>query len=443
MDRNTQKNLHILTQLPGTVYVVGGTLRDYFLGKTPIDFDFAVQDAPRLAELFATHIKRHLIRLHDTPGRETLRVAMSGGVFFDFSEMQGNNIEQDLARRDFTINAMAVPLEEYLAEDWQPLDPFQGRADLEKKIVRVLPGSIFESDPLRIVRAFRFSGTLEFDIEDNTLEKIAAAHTGLKSVAAERIANEWLLLLNSKKVLPLARLMSRTGVLGQLIPAIHAPGKNPAKARETLETLESLEEMIADPAKAFPDSFSGIERYLEGNKRALLKLAALLYPLEEEESSAGSVGETFLKERRFSNSDIRFMRAVLEQQQIALTTRLDFAGPANNLPQVYAFVKSCGAQLIPALLLAAARLARSEEDDIDSFIRTIHNLVEFFQNRYLPAQGQPMLLTGDDLIQQFNLSPSPIFKTILDRVEEARVLGSIATREEAEALARHLIQTLV
>ncbi|MFQ5671549.1 MAG: hypothetical protein ACE5G9_00510 [Nitrospinales bacterium] len=445
MDQKTQKNLRDLARLSpaSTVYVVGGTLRDYFLGKTPADFDFAVQNAPRLAELFAAHIKRHPIRLHDTPGRETLRVVMSGGVFFDFSEMQGNKIQQDLAGRDFTINAMAVPLEEYLEADWKPLDPFKGRADLERKIVRVLPGPIFKSDPLRVIRAFRFSGTLGFDIEDNTLDKIAEAHTGLKFVAAERIANELLLFLNSKKVFPLARVMSRTGVLGQLIPAIHAPGGNPAKARETLETLESLEEIILHPAKVFPDKFPGVERYLEGNKPGLLKLAALSYPLnEEKKSSAGAAAAAFLKNLRLSNADIRFIRAVLEHQQTALTTKLDFAGPARDLSRIYSFVKNSGAQLVPALLLAAARLARSGENDIDSFIRAIHNLVEFFQRRYLPAQGQRALLTGDDLIRQFNLSPSPVFKTILDRVEEARVLGSITTREEAEALARRLIQTL-
>lgn len=445
------KDLLALSSKKG-LYVVGGTLRDHFLGKEPSDWDFCAPDAPRLARLFSSHIKGRLIGLDETPGRETFRVATGGGLFFDFSEMQGNSIEQDLAARDFTFNAMALPAGDFLEANWEPIDPYHGRDDLENKIVRVVPGPIFEADPLRVIRAFRFAATLGFEIEKDTLAKISRSQAGLSRVAAERISYELLLFLGSKNSSPLVRLMNQTGVLAGVFPEFKADTKDEGAARtaESLETLETLERLISRPRELFQQNFSRmIGESLSGKKHALLKLAALLYsldagrkpqPVAAREKPGVSTQETVLKRLRFSNADIQFILQVMRFQKIALSTKLDFAGAANDVSRVYSFVKESGEEFVPSLLLAAAtHLARSGEPV--PFVRAIHHLVEFHLQRFLPARNQPVLLTGDDLIHRFKLSPSPLFKSILDQIEEARVTGAIETREQAEALAQNLIQT--
>lgn len=457
MDKEVRANLKDLAGFSSKqdLHIVGGTLRDHFLGIESADWDFSARDAPRVARLFSAHVKGHLVRLDETPGRETYRVVTRKTSFFDFSETQGGSIEQDLAHRDFTINAMAVPLTEFLKTHWRVLDPFHGLADLKNKIVRALPGPTFEADPLRIIRAFRFSSILGFEIEKQTIAKIKQSAVDLGGVAGERISHELSLFLDSKNAFPCIQLMDETGTLERIIPEIGAlrnrRGGEPEKTawQESLDTFEALERILSRPQKPFPQGFSGLEKFLEKTKLSPLKLAALLFRLDGEQKPRPVAGrkdpnmspnETILKRLRFSNADILFILKVIEFQKTADSTRLNFA-ETSDYSRMYSCAKESGNELVPALLLAAANCPRSGRQEETAFTQALRNLLEFYLQRFLPAQTKPALLTGDDLIRQFDLSPSPLFKTILSRVEEARVLGTVATRKEAEALARNLIES--
>ena len=100
--------------------------------------------------------------LDKTPGRNTARVILDQNQHLDFTDLQGRNIEEDLSQRDFTINAMSLPLSEFLSGKMGIIDPYKGQEDFSNKKIRVLQGPIFSSDPLRMLRAFRFAATLEF-----------------------------------------------------------------------------------------------------------------------------------------------------------------------------------------------------------------------------------------------------------------------------------------
>ena len=105
---------------------------------------------------------------------------------------------------------------------------------------------------------------------------------------------------------------------------------------------------------------------------------------------------------------------------------------------IYNFIKHSGNELISSLLMSFACKLGTHED-IQFFIQLINRILDFYVGKYLPAQERPPLLDGDVLQKRFKLTPSPLFKSILDRVEEARVLGTIQTPGEAEQLARELI----
>ena len=159
------KYLNQLLAIEENLFIVGGVLRDRYLGLPYTDFDFSLKNASKLAAYFAKQIRATLVDLDDTPGRETYRVIDSKGNTFDFSEINGESITNDLTYRDFTFNAMAQRLKDFLRGMEKIIDPYNGIKDLKQKKIRSLPGPVLENDPLRVLRAFRFAAILDFEID--------------------------------------------------------------------------------------------------------------------------------------------------------------------------------------------------------------------------------------------------------------------------------------
>jgi tRNA nucleotidyltransferase/poly(A) polymerase len=450
MDLSVKTNLEDINQLSrqlgSSLHLVGGTIRDYLIGTSCTDYDFTSPQAPEIARQWAQQVQRKLVPLDDTPGHETYRVVLNQKFYFDFTTLQGQTIEEDLSQRDFTINAMAVSLPDFIEEKENLIDPFNGQSDLRNQIIRVLPGRAFEEDPLRLFRAFRFASTLGFDIEPQTLAQIKTHKAKLNQVAQERITYELLLLLGA----PRSRLdlMEQTGLTEVLFPDI-AELKTKSGYQtdttlwnDTLNVFTELESILLQPGRFLEQHAQRIKDYnYKNNHCALLKWSALIRLLAAAPSPAFEVNE-FLKEFRLSNSNIEFVDRTLKFTEIVLLEARSTAGGFKEDSSVYQFIHQSGNELISSLLLSfAVRLGNQE--DIKYFIPLINRILNFYTERYLPAQDGTVLLDGDVLKRKFQLKPSPQFRSILEKVEEARVLGTIQTKEEAEQLAIELITSQV
>jgi len=145
-----------------------------------------------------------------------------------------------------------------------------------------------------------------------------------------------------------------------------------------------------------------------------------------------------MTELRMSNADATFVDRALFFQKRALREGDDICARGENFPRIYNLVKYAKDELIPALLLASS-IRKAEFGTGEIFDNSLYNIYKFYIERYLPHQKNPALLNGDDLVNKFNLKPSPLFKTILDNIEEARVLNVINTESEAEALVHGII----
>ncbi|MBO5884037.1 MAG: CCA tRNA nucleotidyltransferase [Clostridia bacterium] len=201
-------------------YMVGGCVRDSLLGITPNDFDIAVSCPPeKTMEIFSD---RHVIPTGLKHGTVTvvydreiveLTTFRIDGSYTDSRHPDEvsftNRIEEDLSRRDFTVNAMAYGLREGL------VDIFGGREDLEARRIRAVgkPEVRFEEDALRILRAFRFSAQLGFEIEKETLIAAREKAEGLSRIARERIGVEFIKLLCSPDVSCALKQMKDSGVM--------------------------------------------------------------------------------------------------------------------------------------------------------------------------------------------------------------------------------------
>ena len=202
------------------VYIVGGCVRDALLGISPHDYDMAVSCPPERTLEILSHLRtvptglRHGTITAVSQGNPIeLTTFRIDGSYTDMrrpdSVSFASSIAEDLSRRDFTVNAMAYSHETSL------VDLFGGREDLDAKILRAVgePKKRFCEDALRIMRAFRFSAQLGFEIEENTLSAAHECKEGLESIAVERIRAEFLRLICSPYSLSPLLLMKKLGIL--------------------------------------------------------------------------------------------------------------------------------------------------------------------------------------------------------------------------------------
>ena len=223
---NAEKILHILEENGYEAYVVGGCVRDSILGRNPNDWDITTSASPQqVKELFQRTVDTGLQHgtvtvLMDKEGYEVTTYRVDG----DYEDgrhpkqvMFTSSLEEDLKRRDFTINAMAYHPERGL------VDLFHGMEDMQHKIVRCVgdPMERFHEDALRILRAVRFSAQLGFTIEEKTKAGIQALAPKLKCVSAERIQTELVKLLVSPHP-DYLRVAYETGITREFLPEFDA-----------------------------------------------------------------------------------------------------------------------------------------------------------------------------------------------------------------------------
>jgi Poly A polymerase head domain len=156
-------------------WVVGGAVRDELLGRELVDLDVAVREPQAAARAYANRSGGAPFALSERHG--AWRVALAAGCTVDFTPLAAT-IEDDLATRDFTMNAIAVPL-----AGGEAIDPFAGRADLDARLIRAVSPSVFSDDPLRLMRAVRLEDELDFRLEPDT-EGLVREHAALVTVPA-------------------------------------------------------------------------------------------------------------------------------------------------------------------------------------------------------------------------------------------------------------------
>ena len=248
------------------LYMVGGCVRDRLLGRPVLDYDLCTDSSPEeTMELLRTAgCRPHPVGIAygtvsagiDTPvGHSVVQITTFRNEerYFPGSRHPevrfGKDLEADLARRDFTINAMAMDRRGRL------IDPLGGREDLERRLVRTPgpPGETFAEDPLRMLRAFRFACILGFGIEESTFRAISDRHELILDISRERWKMEMDRLLSARdggRVAYVLDLMKRSGMLSDMIPELEGMfdsdglSRSPAHRydvwRHTLETVSGV-----------------------------------------------------------------------------------------------------------------------------------------------------------------------------------------------------------
>ncbi|HET7435866.1 MAG TPA: hypothetical protein VFN10_14255 [Thermoanaerobaculia bacterium] len=260
-------------------YVVGGAIRDLLIGREPADVDIACRNARAVAESLGGKV----IRLGNREHLSAYRVPLRGHIY-DFAELLGGDIDLDLARRDFTVNAMAIDL----ARD-ELLDPHRGKHDLHARIVRMVKPSNFDDDPLRALKAVRMCVKYEMLLDDATCDAIRARAAKILTVAPERVTYELSVIFTGNAFTSAVELLDRTGLLDAL-------GMRRAGGRDDLSLAASFALLIENPhdfadrwrwSDALLHDVMTLQRLIEHHDRVALydageSLAQQLQPLVNE-----------------------------------------------------------------------------------------------------------------------------------------------------------------
>jgi poly(A) polymerase len=445
-------------------YAVGGAVRDVLLGRTPQDWDVLTEDPAWLGLAVARTLGATAVTLHDEP--VTLRLvligpqAQGGREELDICGFRGPDLAADLQLRDFTINSLAWSP----ADDAPPLDPVGGLRDLAARRVRAHDRCVLAADPLRCLRAYRIAAELGFTVDRQTERWIRQEAPGLARVAGERVGAEVVKLAAAPGFADSLRRLDSVGILAQVLPEM-LPMKGMRQGRyhhldvwrHTLLVIELCEAIAADPTPWMPRSAEAIGEYVSGPEgTARLKLAALLHDVGKPPTRALIGGRVrFLQHSEVGAAMVsklarrlRLSRALkdalrhLVSEHMRPILLLDNTEAEPSRAAVGRLMRDCAPDGVAEVVLAAADLLACQGPATDADDQRMHlelldrMLATHFEWEH--REHQEPLLRGRDLIDGLGLTPGPLFSVILMAIEEARLSGEIATRDEALDLARRM-----
>jgi len=452
----------------GPLYLVGGTLRDLLSGiSDPRDIDLMMPSGSEdAARRFAADIDGSFFFL-DEERRITRVVKEEAGCpfQFDFANFEGPDLAADLGRRDFTINAMALDLREYLRTGSIDgiIDLFGGREDVRRKLIRVDDPKVLEDDPLRLLRAARFAATLGFSVDPLTADRIRKRAALVTKPSPERLRDELFLIFAERNAEQHLLLLDALGLLGPLFPELEAlrgfaPGRYHVHdvLTHSLKTAGYLDSVLDDLPRAAPQHAAAVLAHLEEPlehgvpRKAALRFACLLHDAAKpatftdedgrirfhgHDTQGGDTAAAVCRRLRLSRSSETLIAKVIRHHMrlFNLTTQ---NGPSRNA--LYRYCRDMADGLPESLLLAQADArATAEIMPKDSFADTGRSMLlvlDYYYAKFLKVEAAPFL-SGDDLIG-LGLAPGPRFREVLDDIRERQADGSLRSREDAFAYLR-------
>ena len=388
-----------LDLLPSSAYLVGGAVRDALLNRKGayVDLDFVLPEkAVEIAKKIARKYDGGFVILDEQ--RQIARVVFSQGTV-DFALQEGESLEQDLRRRDFTVNAIA-----YNFHQQELLDPLSGIQDLQHGLIKMVSPANLEDDPLRLLRAYRQAAQLDFTIEPETRQTIRTLSHLIDKVAAERVQTEFKYLLANPQGSQWFNSAWEDGLLKPWFSEV-TPGK--------LQQLAQVESIASSLAQEYPDS-----NFNQPDCLSLAKLATLV-------NQSPAKAELELLNLKYSRAQIRAVVGVIK----SLTQLQTLTSPLNLREQYFFFLEI--KELFPILILRAIAIGIEQT--------LITTLIERYLNPQDKVAYPQPLLNGTDLIQTLKLKPSPLIGKMLTEIQIAQIEGKVNNLDDAWQLARDLL----
>lgn len=444
-------------------YIVGGAVRDLLQGKEVSDWDFATNAVPgQIQRIFKESFYDNVFGTVRVPGKYLAIQFRVPGIgleeaLFDITTFRteygysdrrrpdkvhwGKSIEEDLSRRDFTINAMALraaafPQDKMVMRQARPvstrcevIDPFNGRVDLTKKIIRAVgnPNKRFAEDALRMMRAIRIGAELAFDIEPDTLAAIQSNHKLLRYVSWERIRDEFLKILGSDYPADGILLLHSSGLLDYILPELDAARGIPQPGHHIYDVwTHSIESLRHCPATD-----------------PIVRLATLLHDIGKPgtyEERAGKI--TFYNHEvvgakmavkiadrlRLSKREKEKLVTLVRWHMFTYDTKMTDAA-------IRRFIRRVGIQRINDMMLLRVGDRKGGGSKATSWrLRELQQRIG--EQLYEPMTVKDLKVNGNDVMKTLNIEPGPKVGKILNRLFEEVMEDT--SRNEREYLLKRI-----
>lgn len=448
----------ITDKFENEIYLVGGTVRDYYMGLDSTDRDIIVMDeearefALKLAELF----EASFVPLDEE--NKIYRIVLADKInCIDVTNPVGDSIEKDLMRRDLTINAIAVNI-----RTGEIIDISGGVTDIRNKCINYVNELNFVDDPLRLLRVYRFQALYGFRLAPETINAVCKYSDLIHKPAVERINYEILKLFSGEYAHIALENMNKTWILEEIFPFVKELKQVPPNSHHHLDLFHHSIETVKQVQNLYSEASDEVKEHLNRvdfggfSRLAHLKLAAFMHDIgkfstwtiEEgkhrfikHDDVGAKMSVKILKDLHCSNKQIDYISSMIKYH---IYPSHVMTSPQITEKIMMRYVRKMDKNSIDAIILAqadrlSARGPEITDEIVERNITSLNMLLRFYLEARETLKPLPKLLSGNDVMDILNIKPSRKLGEIMEALHEAQVSGDVITREHAVEFVKKLV----
>ena len=447
----------IIDKFDNEIYLVGGTVRDFYMGLESTDRDIIVMDedardfALKLSELF----QATFVPLDEE--NKIYRIVLPDKInYIDVTNPVGDSIEKDLMRRDLTINAIAVNI-----RTGELIDISGGVTDIMNKCINYVNELNFVDDPLRLLRVYRFQALYGFQLAPETINAVCKYSDLIHKPAVERINYELLKLFGGDYAHIALENMNKTWILEEIFPVVKELKQVPPNSHHHLDLFHHSIETVKQVQVLYNEAPDEVKEHLSRidfggfSRLAHLKLAAFMHDIgkfstwtiEEgkhrfiKHDDVGSkMSVKILKDLHFSNKQIDYISSMIKYH---IYPSHVMTSPQITEKIMMRYVRKMDTNSIDAIILAqadrlSARGPEITDQIVERNITSLNMLLRFYLEARETLKPLPKLLSGNDVMQILNIKPSKRLGEIMEALHEAQISGDVITKEHAIEFVKNM-----
>lgn len=448
----------IIDKFDNEIYLVGGTVRDFYIGLESTDRDIIVMDqdarefALKLSELF----QATFVPLDEE--NKIYRIVLPDKInYIDVTNPVGDSIEKDLMRRDLTINAIAVNI-----RTGELIDISGGVTDIMNKCINYVNELNFVDDPLRLLRVYRFQALYGFQLASETINAVCKYSDLIHKPAVERINYELLKLFGGEYAHVALENMNKTWILEEIFPFVKELKQVPPNSHHHLDLFHHSIETVKQVQILYNEAPDEVKEHLSRidfggfSRLAHLKLAAFMHDIgkfstwtiEEgkhrfiKHDDVGSkMSVKILKDLHFSNKQIDYISSMIKYH---IYPSHVMTSPQITEKIMMRYVRKMDTNSIDAIILAqadrlSARGPEITDQIVERNITSLNMLLRFYLEAREILKPLPKLLSGNDVMQILNIKPSKRLGEIMEALHEAQISGDVITKEHAIEFVKNMV----
>jgi tRNA nucleotidyltransferase/poly(A) polymerase len=447
----------IIDKFDNEIYLVGGTVRDFYMGLESTDRDIIVMDedardfALKLSELF----QATFVPLDEE--NKIYRIVLPDKInYIDVTNPVGDSIEKDLMRRDLTINAIAVNI-----RTGELIDISGGVTDIMNKCINYVNELNFVDDPLRLLRVYRFQALYGFQLAPETINAVCKYSDLIHKPAVERINYELLKLFGGEYAHVALENMNKTWILEEIFPFVKELKQVPPNSHHHLDLFHHSIETVKQVQVLYNEAPDEVKEHLSRidfggfSRLAHLKLAAFMHDIgkfstwtiEEgkhrfikHDDIGSKMSVKILKDLHFSNKQIDYISSMIKYH---IYPSHVMTSPQITEKIMMRYVRKMDTNSIDAIILAqadrlSARGPEITDQIVERNITSLNMLLRFYLEARETLKPLPKLLSGNDVMQILNIKPSKRLGEIMDALHEAQISGDVITKEHAIEFVKNM-----